>query len=175
MLRVFIVAAALWVVGLMLLLAIAAHHVAAHWFTFAYLTAVALALPFAWAWLERYKATASVAARVDAAEGRVWTKLLLHVEGAESAILMALASALATAKDWAETTAQTLFGLQPSDLDPFKDATLLHSFFTSDVVPKVVAGITFFAAILHLKGVVRAAAIVPAPGTAVVPPGAPAA
>ena len=54
---------------------------------------------------------------------------------------------MATAKDWVDTTAQTLFGLQPSDLDPFKDVSLLHSFFSNDIVPKIIAGVTFFAAV----------------------------
>ena len=169
MLRVFISTAVLWFGFLLVLLAVASHHVAAHWFTFAYLTAVAVALPFAWYWLEQYKVTASIAARLDAAEGQIWSKLLLHIEGAESAILMALASAMATAKDWVDTTAQTLFGLQPSDLDPFKDVSLLHSFFSNDIVPKIIAGVTFFAAVLHIKSSVTAAKIPPAPGTAATP------
>ena len=173
MLKVFGTVAGFWLCVVVFLVAVAAHHVLAHLFTFAYLTVVAITLPFAWAWLEQYKLTASIAARADAAEGKVWTRVLLHIEGAKSAILMGLSSAFFTVQDWFGTTFHTLTGLQPSDLDPFKDVGLLHTFFSADVVPKIAAGITFFAALLHIKATMKAAAIVPAPGTAVALPGAP--
>ena len=162
MLPFFITAAVVWIAGVVLGLAVVPGALAHHWFTIVYVSALLIGLPFGWRWLEQYKATASVAARVDAAEGQLWSVLLLHLEGARSAILMAVASAFATAKDWVDTTFHTLFGLAPSDLDPFKDSTLLHTFFSDGVVLKAIAGLSFFAALLSIKGKLQAARIVPA-------------
>lgn len=162
MLRIFISSAVLWICAIVLGLVIDPHLIGRHWFTFLYVTALLVGLPFAWRWLAQYRFTASVAARVDAAEGRLMTKVALLLEGAKSAILMTIASAFATAKDWADSVFHTVFGLTPGDLDPFKDSTLLHAFFTDGVVLKAIAGISFFAALLSIKGKLTAAKIVPA-------------
>ena len=161
----FTVAALCWAFLVAILTAFDPRALAAHWFTVLWVSALLVGLPFAWRWLRAYKATASVAARVDAAEGKLWTVVLLHLEGAKSAILMAVASAFATGKDWVDSLAHTLFGLAPSDLDPFKDATLLHTFFTDAVVLKAIAGISFLAALLSIKGKLTAAKITPAATT----------
>ena len=166
MFRLFIVGAVLWLCGVSFLIAVAGHHVAAHWFTFAYLTAIVVALPFGWRWLKQYKLTASIAARVDAAETNIWKRIMLHLEGGKSAFLMALVSAFATAKDWLGTSLHAVLGLAPDDLDPLKDTTLLHTFFSDGVALKAIASITIFSAFLTIKGHLFAAKIVPAPGTA---------
>ncbi len=79
MLKIFGWSAGLWTVGVLVLVGVAAHLVLAHWFTLAWLTGLIVAAPFGWRWLLAYKATASVAARVDAAEGKLWSSLALQV------------------------------------------------------------------------------------------------
>ena len=166
MLRLFIVNAVLWLFVVAFLIFVAGHQVAAHWFTFLWLTALAIALPFGWRWFAAYKVTASVASRIDAAEGKLWTKVVLTLEGIKSALLMLLVSGFSAGKDWIETTLHGIFGLSADALDPFKDISLLHAFFDDTVAPKIVSGVTLFAAFLSIHSKLQAAKIVPALGTA---------
>lgn len=172
---VFIALAIIVGVTVFSIVGLAPHAAATHWFTLLWLVAVVAALPFAWRWFAAYQVTASVAARIDAAEGKVWTQIKLRLEGAWSAMLFMASSAFFTVGDWISSTFHSLTGLDPSALDPFKDVTLLHNFFSDTVVPKIAAGVAFFAALLHIKASMTAAAIVPAPGTAAPAVAAPAA
>lgn len=165
MIKIFGWSAGLWVLGVLMLIGIAAHHVLAHWFTFVWLTTLFVALPFGWRWLQQYKATASVAARIDAAEGKVWSKLMLHLEGSKSAILMFIVSGFSAAKDWIDGMVHTAFGLTPDQLDPFKDVGVLHAFFSDSIAPKIISGVTLFAAFLSIHSKLQAAKIVPASGS----------
>lgn len=162
MLKIFGWSAGLWVVGVLLLVGIATHIVLAHWFTVAWLTALLLAAPFGWRWLLAYKATASIAARVDAVEGKLWSVLALKLEGVKGTILMLFVSGFSAAKDWVDSTLHTALGLTPDQLDPFKDIGLLHAFFSDTIVPKIVSGVTLFCAFLSIHSKLQAAKIVPA-------------
>ena len=51
MIKIFGWSAGLWVLGVVMLIGIAAHHVLSHWFTFAWMTTLFVALPFGWHWL----------------------------------------------------------------------------------------------------------------------------
>ena len=172
--RVFTALAVLWAIALGFDLRFAPHDVAAHWFMALWVTAVFVGLPIAWHWLEQYKYTASIAGRIDAADGKIWKRVALHLEGAKTALVLVLTSAFATVKDWFGTTIHTLLGLAPSDLDVFKDSTLLHTFFNDAVALKAIAGVTLFAAFLSIRSKLTAAKIVPAPAPAAAPaaPGA---
>ena len=162
MFDVLVLIAVLVVAFVIAIVGVLPHVAAAHWFTLLWLVTLVVAAPFGWRWLAAYKATASVAARIDAAEGRLWSKLMLRLEGAKGTLLMLLVSGFSAAKDWVDTTLHALFGLTPDQLDPFRDLGLLHAFFSDTIVPKIVSGVTLFCAFLSIHSKLQAAKIVPA-------------
>ena len=148
------------------------------------LTLAAFAIAWTIAWfafirplLMRYAVTASLVLRLDAVEGDVWKRLDLWLEAKKTLLVMFVTSlfattkgagalVVATTKGVVVTGVSTIGTLQPTDLAPLQDKSLWSAFFGDVVSLHIIAALSLLAAYLTLKGKVRAAAIVPAPGTA---------
>ena len=165
MFRILVAVALLVIAFAVAVLGVLPHVFLAHWFTVTWAVVLAIAAPFGWQWFAAYKATAEIALRVYAAEGRLWTQLMLHLEGSKGAVLMLFVSGFSAAKDWVDSTLHMMLGVTPDQLDPFKDIGLLHAFFSDAIAPKIVSGITLFAAFLSIHSKLQAARLVPAPGS----------
>ena len=165
MFRFLIVVALLVVSFAVAILGILPHVFTAHWFTLTWAVVLAIAAPFGWHWFAAYKATAEIALRIDAAEGKLWKRMVLRFEGGKGAVLMLFVSGFSAAKDWVDSTLHTILGVTPDQLDPFKDMGLLHAFFSNEVAPKIVSGVTLFCAFLSIHSKLQAARLIPAPGS----------
>ena len=65
-------------------------------------------------------------------------------------------------KSATDSTVKTVTGLQPTDLDPLKDQSVWHAFFSDGVVLKIMSGLALAAGLLAIKGHLTAAKIEPA-------------
>ncbi len=148
------------------------------------LTLAAFALAWGVAWftflrpsLMKYAVTAGLVQRLDAAEGSLWKKLDLWFEAKKTLAVMFLTSLFASAKGAGSLVVATTKGvvvtgvtvvdtLQPTDLVPLRDKSLWSAFFGDVVSFHIIAALGLLGAFLTLKGKVRAAAILPVPGTA---------
>ena len=140
------------------------------------LTAAVFFAAWATAWfafirplLERYSLTAGVISRLDAAEGKVWTKIEIWFEGKKTLLLAFVTSAFAAGKaatDQATTAAvhaaSTFSNLTPDAIAPLQDRSLWSAFFSDIWTLHIVAALGILTAFLTLKGKVAAAQIVPA-------------
>jgi hypothetical protein len=102
-----------------------------------------------------YAVTAGVTKRIEAAEGSLFDKIGLWLEGKKAAVVLFVTSLLGAAR-----------ALQPADLEPLKDAGLWHAFLADDLVTKIMSALAILAAVLTIKGHLTAAKIVPTPPAA---------
>jgi hypothetical protein len=114
-------------------------------------------------WLMQYALTARVLTRIEAAEGNLWRKIELWLEGKKALLVAFLMSGLGALKSATDATVATVTGLRPGDLDPLKDQGVWHAFFSDGVVLKIMSGLALAAGLLAIKGHLTAARIEPAP------------
>jgi hypothetical protein len=124
--------------------------------------------------LAKYSATASLVARLDAAEGSTWIKIKLWFEAKKTLVLAFLTSAFAMGKAATDQVTSVASALTPDALAPLQDKTMWSAFFGDIWTLHIVAALGILTAFLTLKGKVTAAVIVPAPGTTSTPVAAPA-
>ena len=109
-------------------------------------------------WLLQYAITAGLVKRMEAAEGRLWSRTSLWFEGKKTLLVAFLMSGLGAAKSAANST---VTGLAPGDLEPLRDAGVWHAFFADDLVLKIMSGLAILAGLLAIKGHLTAAKIQP--------------
>ena len=110
-----------------------------------------------------YRYTAGIMARFQAGERSFGAWLALQLRGAKSVLLTFFVSGAAAVKATTDSTVATVNGLAPTDLDPFKDASLWHTFFSDAAVLKIISGLSIVTAMLIVKGHLAAAKAVPQP------------
>ena len=119
--------------------------------------------------LRRYRVTAGVVARLDAAEGDIWKQIEIWFEAKKTLALSFLTSAFAAGKaatdqaaSAAVQAAATVSNLTPDALAPLQDKSIWSAFFGDIWTLHIVAALGILTAFLTLKGKVQAAEIVPA-------------
>ena len=111
-------------------------------------------------WLVKYRLTAGIMARIQVEEAAGGHWLNLKLQGAKTAILLAITS-LATG-GWG--LLEELFGIDPSSLAPFQDSAIWKALLHDEMALKAAALTTFAAAFLTLAGKLRDVKIVPKTG-----------
>ena len=89
--------------------------------------------------LRAYRRTTGLMTVLDADEHDALAWTLAHLRGTKTILVSGIISGLAALKTTVDSTVATVSGLQPTDLDPFKNADLWHAFLSDKLVLQIIA------------------------------------